>query len=148
MVSWEGAVAFAKWKGARLPTEAEWEYVARGGKSTKGYTYSGSNQLEEVAWFGTNSENKTHPVGQKRPNELGVYDMSGNVWEWCSDWYDEGYYGSSIRQNPQGPETGTDRVLRGGGWLFAEKYCRVNNRYSILPGARNTRIGFRIVKSK
>ena len=146
VVSWEGANEFAKWKGARLPTEAEWEFAAKGGNITKGYTYSGSNQIEEVAWYEKNSENKTHPVGQKQPNELEIFDMSGNVWEWCNDWFNEEYYSSSENQNPRGPGIGTAKVLRGGEVDFNEKFCRVDNRYSISPHARNTRIGFRLVK--
>ena len=147
VVSWEGATEFAKWKGVRLPTEAEWEFAAKGGNLTKDYSYSGSNQIEEVAWFEDNSENRTHPVGQKKPNELGIYDMSGNVWEWCNDWYNEYYYVSSPHRNPQGPDKGTEKVLRGGELQFKEIYCRVYNRYSISPSARNTRIGFRLAKN-
>lgn len=144
VVSWEGANEFAKWKGARLPTEAEWEYSAKGGTLTKGFNFSGSNQIDEVAWYKNNSENRTHHVGNKNPNELGVYDMSGNVWEWCSDWHDKEYYRSSPIQNPNGPEFGTTKVLRGGELEFDETYCRIYNRYSISPNARNTRIGFRL----
>lgn len=143
-VSWEGANEFAKWSGARLPTEAEWEFAARGGTLTKGYIYAGSNQIDEVAWYEGNSNNKTHSVGQKKPNELGVYDMSGNVWEWCSDWYDKEYYTSSARTNPQGPNSGTAKVLRGGELEFDKSYCQVDHRYNISPNARNTRIGFRL----
>jgi len=146
-VSWAGANTYSIWKGARLPTEAEWEFAAKGGNDSKGYLYSGSNQIDEVAWYEENSDKKPHPVGQKTPNELGIFDMSGNVWEWCSDWYHDEYYKSSPEKNPQGPDTDSPRVLRDGGWLFNEHHCRVTNRYSISPNARNTRIGFRLAKN-
>ncbi len=109
-------------KNYRLPTEAQWEYAARGGQSSfdkggqGGFKYAGSNNLNEVAWYDVNSSNKTHPVGQKRTNELGLYDMSGNVWEWCQDWYDADYYKKSPANNPTGPTSGIYCVLRGGSW--------------------------------
>ena len=93
----------------RLPTEAELEYAARGGNKSHGYEYSGSNTLDNVAWYYDNSGSKTHSVGTKQPNELGIYDMSGNVWEWCNDWYGENYYSSSSQNNPQGPSSGSVR---------------------------------------
>lgn len=115
-------------KTFRLPTEAEWEYAARGGNKSKGYKYSGSNTLDNVGWY-YNSGGKTHPVGQKQPNELGLYDMSGNVWEWCQDWY--GSYSSSSQTNPTGPSSGSYRVLRGGDWgmifwrnIYSRTYAR------------------------
>jgi formylglycine-generating enzyme required for sulfatase activity len=127
----------------RLPTEAEWEYAARGGNKSVGYKYSGSNTLGSVAWYWENSDSKTHPVGGKAPNELGIYDMSGNVWEWVSDWYDG--YSSSAQTNPTGPTTGSYRVRRGGGWDYVEGYCRVSNRIIIIPGDGYSNLGFRLV---
>ena len=132
-------------KRFRLPTEAEWEYAARGGNQSKGYKYSGSNNVGDVAWYADNSGNKTHPVGQKSPNELGIYDMSGNVWEWCQDWY--GDYSSESQTNPTGPSSGFLRVLRGGSWFNGARNCRVSNRYDIGPDIRNNTYGFRLACS-
>ena len=129
-------------KKFRLPTEAEWEYAARGGNQSKGYKYSGSNKISEVAWYGDNSNSKTHPVGQKTPNELGVYDMSGNVWEWCQDRW--GSYSSSSQTNPTGPSSGSIRVLRGGGWYSIARYCRVSLRNCYSPDFRSDYYGFRL----
>ena len=130
-------------KNYRLPTEAEWEYAARGGKQTKEYKYSGSNNVEEVAWYRNNNEYKTHFVGTKLPNELGIYDMSGNVWEWCSDWY--GDYSASSQTNPTGPASGTVRICRGGSWIYNEGSCRVAGRGSFAPTYRSNDLGFRLV---
>ena len=141
-------------KTFRLPTEAEWEYAARGGNKSKGYKYSGSNTIGEVAWYDVNaydldsssSNYGTHPVGTKAPNELGIYDMCGNVWEWCSDWYGSGYYSSSPSTNPTGPISGSRRVLRGGSWNYYAQFCRVSYRYGSYPGNRyNSDVGFRLV---
>ena len=132
-------------KTYRLPTEAEWEFAARGGKKSKGYKYAGSNEIEAVAWYYKNNENKTHPVGQKSPNELGIYDMTGNVWEWCSDWYGESYYNSSPGNNPQGPDSGTYRVMRGGSWRISAEYCLVAGRYDWIPDFRDFNLGFRLL---
>ena len=128
-------------KTFRLPTEAEWEYAARGGNKSKGYKYSGSNTIEDVAWYTSDSSSMTHQVGTKAPNELGIYDMSGNVWEWCSDWY--GSYSSSSQTNPTGPTSGSGRVLRGGGWLYFAQGWRVSSRNGDYPGSRY--YGFRLV---
>ena len=134
-------------KKYRLPTEAEWEYAARGGNKSRNYTYSGSNSIDEVAWYSSNSGSKTHSVGTKRPNELGIYDMSGNVWEWCSDWYGVDYYKSSPEQNPKGASNGDMRLLRGGSWYYDYSYCRVSirNHYNV-PDLRNLNFGFRVVE--
>mgnify|MGYP001347239307 CR=1 FL=1 len=131
-------------KKYRLPTEAEWEYAARGGIYSKNYEYSGSNNVEEVAFFEKNSENTIKPVGQKMPNELGIYDMSGNVWEWCSDWYSRTYYSESPLNNPKGPLSGNLRSLRGGSWYSEPKHMTVFYRSSGDPNNRNPGIGFRI----
>ena len=136
-------------KGFRLPTEAEWEYAARGGLNSGGYKYSGSDSLDAVAWYYSNAENEVRSVGGKQPNELGIYDMSGNVWEWCMDWYDNQYYDEckekGVVDNPQGPETGSRRVLRGGSWDFSGQFCRSANRFSDDPDDRDYDIGFRLV---
>lgn len=130
-------------KTYRLPTEAEWEYAARGGNRSNVYKYSGSNDISEVAWFGENSLLETHVVGKKKANELGIYDMSGNVYEWCSDWY--GNYSSGEQTDPQGPATGSYRVYRGGSWGNFAKYCRVSDRSSFPPDYKDDILGFRLV---
>lgn len=130
----------------RLPTEAEWEYAARGGKKSKNYTHSGSNNLDEVGWYWDNSGNRTHDVGTKQPNELGIYDMSGNVGEWCNDWYDVNYYQTSPSSNPQGANSGRSRVLRGGAWGGDNRYCRVADRGWGAPEYRVNLVGFRLVR--
>ena len=126
----------------RLPTEAEWEYAARGGNRSRGYKYAGGNDIYEVAWYDYNSGYETHPVKTKRPNELGMYDMSGNVWEWCQDWY--GSYSGSSQTNPKGPSSGSYRVYRGGSWNYDAGHCRVSRRSYFTPGYRNFIIGFRL----
>jgi formylglycine-generating enzyme required for sulfatase activity len=133
-------------KTYRLPNEAEWEIAALGGNKSKGYTYSGGNSLSNVAWFFDNSSSKTHPVAQLQPNELGIYDMSGNVWEWCSDWY--GNYSGNAQTNPKGPSLGLYRVYRGGYWNADAQSCRTANRYFISPDSRYYFLGFRLVSPK
>ena len=129
-------------KHFRLPTEAEWEYAARGGNKSKGYKYAGSNTLSNVAWYYDNSSSKTHPVKQKQANELGLYDMSGNVWEWCQDWF--GTYSSSAQTNPAGPASGSYRVYRGGGWYYNARICRVSFRNFDTPADCNGDLGLRL----
>ena len=130
-------------KTFRLPTEAEWEFAARGGKQSKGYKYSGSDNIGDVAWYTDNSDDESHQVGTKQPNELGIYDMSGNVWEWCGDWY--GSYSSSAQTNPTGPSSGSFRVVRGGGWDYYARSCRVSYRSYNNPSFRGYFSGFRVV---
>ena len=131
----------------RLPTEAEWEYAARGGKKTRGCQYSGSSNISKVAWYDDgNSGRKTHPVGTKQANELGIYDMTGNVLEWCQDRYSS--YLSSSQTNPIGANSGSHRVRRGGSWDYAAVYCRSSYRYSDRPDRRNGDLGFRLVLSE
>lgn len=167
-VSWDDCQEFLKklnqntGKKYRLPTEAEWEFAARGGAFSKGFQYAGSNDLNEVGWYWENSGDKmlsgewkaelitqnkcrTHRVGQKNANELGLFDMSGNVFEWCADWYDK--YPSGAQTNPIGPASGSDRVLRGGSWLHDARYCRVAYRNLNTPVLRNGGIGFRLASS-
>ena len=150
-VSWEEAVEFCEKLSAqtgktyRLPTEAEWEYAARGGQQADGTKYAGSSTIGDVAWYTSNSGSKTHPVGQKQPNALGLYDLSGNVYEWCSDWSSSNYYSSSPSVNPQGPSGGSSRVIRGGSWYRYAQYCRVSGRYYYTPDYRNGNLGFRVV---
>ena len=133
-------------KKFRLPTEAEWEYAARGGNKSRGYQYSGSNNLSDVAWYEDNSDSKTHAVGSKQANELGIYDMSGNVWEWCQDRY--GRYSKSSQTNPTGATSGSFRVRRGGSWNFTARICRSSCHYESLPSLRNSDLGFRLVLSE
>ena len=128
----------------RLPTEAEWEFAARGGNKSKGCKYSGSNSISTVAWYDGNSGSKTHPVKQKASNELGLYDMSGNVCEWCSDWYGSNYYSSSPQNNPKGPSNGKYRVIRGGSWFISEQRCRSAIRSFDDPGCRSYYCGLRL----
>ena len=135
-------------KTFRLPTEAEWEYAARGGNKSRGYQYSGSNNLSDVAWFRDNSGSKTHAVGTKQPNELGIYDMSGNVWEWCQDWF--GKYKRSSQVNPTGANSGSGRVLRGDGW-FSFSFARLGRsscRYCYTPDYSVNHLGLRLVLSE
>jgi formylglycine-generating enzyme required for sulfatase activity len=139
-------------KNYRLPTEAEWEYAARGGNKSKGYKYSGSNTVGNVAWYDSIDDNKvhysfsnvakTHVVGSKSSKELGIYDMSGNVYEWCNDWY--GNYNSEVQNNPKGASSGSSRVLRGGSWKYYSGGCRVSYRYYKSPDHRQYYIGFRL----
>ncbi len=132
----------------RLPTEAEWEYAARsGGKNEK---WSGTSRKAEIgayAWHGLNSGSKTHPVGQKKPNGLEIFDMSGNVWEWVSDWYGKHYYGESPEKNPKGPPTGVYKVFRGGGFYLEPAYLRTTLRFSVNPDYKNNALGFRLART-
>ena len=130
----------------RLPTEAEWEFAARGGNYSRHYKYSGSNYIGDVAWYGGNSGSSTHPVGTKQPNELGLYDMSGNVWEWCSDWH--GSYSSYSQSNPTGPNSGAGRVKRGGSNYYDVNVCRSSFRGYITPDYSCHDLGLRLVLSQ
>ena len=152
MVSWDDCQEFIgklnsmTGRKFRLPTEAEWEYAARGGKKSRGYQYSGSNSISDVAWYTDNSGRKTHPVGTKQSNELGLYDMAGNVWEWCQDWYDS--YVSSSQTNPTGVVLGWSRVYRGGGWNNYPSSCRSSYRSYNAPYSCYIGLGFRLVLSE
>ena len=132
-------------KQYRLPTEAEWEYAARGGKNSKGYKYSGNNTVNEVAWIDSNSGQSTHAVGTKLPNELGIYDMSGNVMEWCSDWLSQ--YTINAKLNPIGANAGTHHVGRGGSFRSTERVVRVSARAGNKPDDRGMNLGFRLARS-
>ncbi len=133
-------------KNYRLPTEAEWEYAAKGGSQSHGYKYAGGNDAIEVAWYDTLLSHESHPVGKKQPNELGLYDMSGNVWQWCSDWYDEHYYSVGPSNNPKGPSSGSSRSLRGGSWWGPLNDVRVAYRDSYPPDSKDDDVGFRLAR--
>ena len=147
-VSWDDVQEFLRklnaitGKNYRLPTEAEWEFAARGGNSSRDYKYSGSDSIGNVAWYYDNSGDRTHAVGTKSPNELGIYDMSGNVYEWCQDRY--GSYSGSSQRNPKGPYSESNRVFRGGCWGLNARYCRVSYRLSYPPDCRFNYLGFRL----
>lgn len=147
-VSWDDCQEFIKRLNAmtgltfRLPTEAEWEFAARGGNKSRGYMYAGSNDVESVAWKSYSSQTQTHPVGEKLPNELGLYDMSGNVQEWCNDW--SGRYSSKPQTNPQGSSSDMFRSFRGGGWGSDSEGCRVSDRSLARPSDRSLSRGFRL----
>lgn len=152
-------------EGYRLPTEAEWEYAARGGhKITEDYTYAGSDDMDEVGWYWRNSgerwllgsyessrlisnRNMIQPVGLKKPNALGLHDMSGNVAEWCHDWYSSLYFRLEIRVNPTGPAWGSERAVRGGSWAYYETFCYISTRFQLSPGSRRDYVGFRIART-
>ncbi len=147
-VSWDDCQEFIRklnsytGKNFRLPTEAEWEYAARGGNKSKGYLYAGSNLVDQVSWHADNSEDIVHPVKRKKANELKIYDLSGNLWEWCSDWYDD--YNSNAQSNPRGPLEGKIRVIRGGSWFDSYDYGIVSNRFFSNPGFAIYYIGLRL----
>lgn len=155
-VSWFGAKEYCKWisfltnETYRLPYEAEWEYAAKGGRESEKYKFSGGKNIEDVAWYEKNNLGEPNECGQKQPNELGIYDMSGNIWEWCEDWYDEKYYQychkQGIVKNPKGSVNGTFKNLRGGAWNDKEFDCRINSRGAHTPSKREDYYGFRIVK--
>ena len=151
-VSWDDCLEFISklnritGKTFRLPTEAEWEYAARGGKKSRGYQYSGSNNISDVAWYKDNSGRKTHAVGSKQANELGIYDMSGNVWEWCQDW--KGSYSSSSQTNSTGAASGSCRVYRGGSWYYTARNCRSSYRRDGTPNYLSGNLGLRLVFSE
>lgn len=169
-VQWQDAIEFCNWlsrqrhftpayrmgstishvpgaNGFRLPTEAEWEFAARGGTKTEDCLYAGSDFPAEVGWFTGNSGKEVHPMGSLKPNEIGLYDMTGNVWEWCGDFYDQNYYADSPKNSPQGPKSGLYHVLRGGNCESLADYCRNTNRY-YQQEISTAPIGFRVARSK
>lgn len=151
-VSWEKCQEFIRrlnsmtGKCFRLPTEAEWEYAARGGRNSQHLRFPGTAFLNDVAWYKYNSDGVTHNVGQKNPNELGLYDMSGNVWEWCQDWWDS--YDGSSQIGPKGPSSGFNKIFRGGGYDSQDEDCRVSRRSFLPPEYYSENLGFRLVMNE
>jgi formylglycine-generating enzyme required for sulfatase activity len=148
-VSWDDAVEFCKklsqkrGRAVSLPTEAQWEYACRAGSKSRFSFGDDDDKLGDYAWYWKNSDSKTHPVGQKKPNDFGLYDMHGNVWQWCSDWYTESYANAG-KTDPTGPASGSIRVLRGGSWCHYPLICRSAYRYGLTPDLRGSLIGFRV----
>ncbi len=154
-VSWEDCQKFLaklneKSRSARdkfvLPTEAQWEYACRAGSTTRYCFGDDESKLGEYAWYDANSDDKTHPVGGKKPNAWGLYDMHGNVWEWCQDWYDGRYYADAPTDDPRGPATGLNRVYRGGYWDYDAGHCRSADRFYVTPGIQYHNLGFRVAR--
>ena len=145
-VSWEDCQEFCKKTGLRLPTEAEWEYACRAGTKTE--FYWGDKEDEDYMWYHANSDTKTHPVGEKKPNGYGLHDMSGNVSDWCKDWWNENYYKNSPKENPKGPDKGQYRVLHGGGRVLNALYCGSSVRFCFGPRHCDSHLGFRAVASE
>jgi formylglycine-generating enzyme required for sulfatase activity len=148
-VSWYGAHLFCEWIGGRLPTEAEWEYAAKGGNNQQSFAFSGSDQADEAGWYDGNSNGTLNPVGSKKANTLGLFDMTGNAWEWCSDNYDRKYYNNSAGQDPAGPRTGSFKVVRGGSYYCPEALLHNSSRMNYSPDDFiNRGIGFRVCKTE
>jgi len=149
-VSWDNAVAFCQRLGAkdgkhyRLPSEAQWEYACRAGTTTAYYTGNDEIALNAAGWYRGNSDQQTHPVAQKKPNAWGLYDMHGNVWQWCADWFADNYVAAD-KTDPTGPANGSLRVLRGGSWHNHSSNCRAANHDKYPPDSRGHNVGFRVV---